>query len=618
MSDERYEIIQLLGKGRTGGIYEAEDHVLQRKVAIRRFFSQTGASDTNNYQEEFESIAHSLGAIQHPNLLTVYDAGMDSDGPFLIAQLLSGSSLPEYITQSGYLQPYEAHDFAHQMLDALSAAHAGGFYHGAIGPGSVMLVPRGRGGFRYIILDLGLSRLAPLIQGQDSALAMMADPATVPPELYAGHPASAKSDLYMLGHIIYYSLIGGHPFGGLTLEEASTLHQTGIPHLSAVNPEFQGPFYDWIASLTHPDPAMRPESAVAAMQSQPPAPVTAPPQPSFLTTPVTQTAAAHSLTQTAAYSTSTFGQPSSPQPLESNSGGTSKKFIVIGAITLLVSIVGLYLGLSKGDEPTTKDIVSNENQPSKAQQDSPKTEQPKISKTFKNVITYKFTKPDYTSGILKNVAQANTSPVTRVQYRDDFIAFNHGQHFVAPTEKVQQTINPHSIAVSAMVHLDEISPNTPILSYYDDTQTPGHGFHISVENLNYVIVITAGRKIYKIEGPAAAVNTWAQVGFTYSSGNLQMFVNGERIGQTSTTLSGLKLPEEADLLFGARNVNGTTLTMSGIIHYAQLSPNASREQMTSWWQKAEENGHLKIPVTNAPAPLPAIPSIDIGPLIEDS
>ena len=268
MIEERYEIIKLLGKGRTGGIYEAEDTNLGRKVAMRRFFAQNKQTDLSEYKDDFEKVAHSLSALQHPNLLRVYDAGFDNDGAYIISQLLQGETLHDKLKTEA-IPAYEVNDLAQQMLDALSTAHKEGFVHGAITPGSILMSPRARGGYLYVILDMGLSRLAPLIQGKDSVLSIMADPAILAPELFGDAEATERSDLYMLGHILYMCLAGGHPFGGVSAEEAEKMHHAGLPSLLDFNADVPEDFRLWIENLTQINPDDRPASAVDALNSLP-------------------------------------------------------------------------------------------------------------------------------------------------------------------------------------------------------------------------------------------------------------------------------------------------------------------------------------------------------------
>ncbi len=310
MSKERYDILKLLGKGRTGGVYEAEDSRLGRKVAMRRFFSENDQTDVSVYEDEFIEIAQSLSALQHPNLLRVFDAGMDEDGAFIISQLMKGDSLHNRLKE-GPLSDWDVWDLGHQMLDALSTAHAGGFSHGAITPGSILMSPRARGGYLYVILDMGLSHLAPLIQGQDSVLSMMADPAILAPELFDGSEATEKADLYMLGNILYMCLAGGHPFAEKPLKKCAELHSEGLPDLKEFAPDTPQNLLDWIGGLCEVKPEDRPSSVVVALKSMPkvvkPAKVGI--TPIHTTSVVTTIAPATNLTAHLTAEQSTYGNP---------------------------------------------------------------------------------------------------------------------------------------------------------------------------------------------------------------------------------------------------------------------------------------------------------------------
>ena len=266
MSENRYEITRLLGKGRTGGVYEAEDKNLNRKVAMRRFFDQGNRVDFTQHKEDFLQVARSLSNLQHPNLLRVFDAGVDEDGAYVVSQLLEGESLHEE-TKKGAMPLAEVVELAKQMLDAFSMAHDIGYFHGALTPDSILMVPRARGGYRYVILDMGLSRLAPLIQGQGSVLAVMADRAILAPELFDGGIANAQADLYMLGQIIFMCIAGGHPFGGLSTEEAKKKHLKGLPSIKKYNSDLSKGMIQWLSALTSVNPDNRPSSAVDALRS---------------------------------------------------------------------------------------------------------------------------------------------------------------------------------------------------------------------------------------------------------------------------------------------------------------------------------------------------------------
>ena len=265
MSDNSYKINQLLGAGRTGSVYEAEDIKFQRQVALRRFSSSEDASVFTGQEKKFDKEAQSLSNLQHPNLLNVLDAGVDEDGPYIVSQLVEGRSLHEEI-QKGALKVEEVVELAKQMLDALSMAHDLGYYHGAFTPDSVIMTPRARGGFRYVIIDIGLTKLVSYTHGEDKVLKLLADPAILAPELFDGSAADARSDLYMLGQVLYLCFAGVHPYGGLGLKEAKKKHLKGAPSIKKYNKYLHIDLVNWLGKLIDINPKNRPSSAVEAIE----------------------------------------------------------------------------------------------------------------------------------------------------------------------------------------------------------------------------------------------------------------------------------------------------------------------------------------------------------------
>ena len=145
MEKERYEIIKLLGKGRTGGVYEAEDTVLERRVAMRRFYNEEGLVEFASWKQSFVAITQKLGAFQQPGIATLYDAGVDQDGAYVISQLLDGQPLSRRLKE-GPIREWEVYQTTEAILEALVAAHEAGFIHGALNPSSVIRVPKASGG----------------------------------------------------------------------------------------------------------------------------------------------------------------------------------------------------------------------------------------------------------------------------------------------------------------------------------------------------------------------------------------------------------------------------------------------------------------------------------------
>jgi len=273
MSD-RYDILRLLGKGRTGGVYEAQDTVLGRKVALRRFFSVSGDTDTSSWRDSFQELTTNLCGIQHPGLMTVFDGGVDDDGAFMVTELLEGKVL-EDILEDGHVSNRQFSAMAADLLDCFTMLHMQGFCHGALSGRSLMEVPRAGGRFRYKIVDLGMSALIPLINPGMPQLAW-GDPALMAPELFDGHIPDARADVYMLGHLFYLSLAGGHPLAGIPADEAKEKHLAHrFAPLSGYRTSVPKEIVDWIETLTQADPNARPANAAAALSIMPTAAIKA-------------------------------------------------------------------------------------------------------------------------------------------------------------------------------------------------------------------------------------------------------------------------------------------------------------------------------------------------------
>ncbi len=267
MSD-RYEIESLIGKGRTGGVYEALDTVLHRKVALRRFYSEQGDTDTSRWQDKFDYLTGYLSSLAHPNLATVYDAGIDDDGAYLTTEFAPHPTLDDRLLQ-GRLELDEFWAMATDILEALAVPHARDFTHSGLTTKSIILHPRSRGDVRYRIIDLGQAWLIPLIN-PDNPLLSLADPAIMAPELFEKHNPTPQTDVYMIGMLFYLALAGGHPFAGLPAEEAHERHLnhslapiTG--YRTSVPPEIS----DWLEILTQADPKLRPQNATEALNLLP-------------------------------------------------------------------------------------------------------------------------------------------------------------------------------------------------------------------------------------------------------------------------------------------------------------------------------------------------------------
>jgi eukaryotic-like serine/threonine-protein kinase len=209
-----YKISKRIGSGGMGEVYLATDVTAGRKAALKllpiRFTGD--AARLKRFQQE----AHAVVALNHPNILTVYEIGEDHSTHYIASELIEGETLRQRLTR-GRMELGEAVDVATQVTSALAAAHEAGIVHRDINPGNIMLRPDG-----YIkVLDFGIAKLAeqevPLTTPKDEALLLVETNlgsilGTVPymsPEQACGAPVDKRTDIWSLG-VVLYEMVAGH------------------------------------------------------------------------------------------------------------------------------------------------------------------------------------------------------------------------------------------------------------------------------------------------------------------------------------------------------------------------------------------------------------------------
>ncbi|MGB2092314.1 MAG: serine/threonine protein kinase [Akkermansiaceae bacterium] len=255
---ERYKIINLLSKDAAGGVYLAEDTMLERKVVYRHIDADTGMERSSTWADDMAAYAGKLCAFQHPNIVTIYDVPIDDSGFSMVTQYIEGETLAERLVQ-GPIREIGAYRMAVDLLEALHAAHDAGVYHGALHTGSIKRLARATGGYRYLIMDLGLNTLATMVKGEDIHIA---DPVLLAPELH-GEDAEPdeRADLFMVGQLCYTALVGGHPFSGKSADECAAAHLAGeLPPLSNYVPHLNPDFASWVMQMCSGERGKRPAS----------------------------------------------------------------------------------------------------------------------------------------------------------------------------------------------------------------------------------------------------------------------------------------------------------------------------------------------------------------------
>lgn len=211
-----FVILGILGKGGMGLVLEGEDPILKRKVAIKILHPEFGLIETNRLR--FMQEARAAAAIEHENIITIYQVGEQDKTPFIAMQLLRGESLAERIRR-GPIPLNELVRIGLEISRGLAAAHDHGLIHRDIKPDNIWLESTGTdlAWTRLKILDFGLARA---VEHSDNSMTgagiIMGTPYYMSPEQASGLPLNLSTDIFSLGVLLYQMVTGSYPFEGRT------------------------------------------------------------------------------------------------------------------------------------------------------------------------------------------------------------------------------------------------------------------------------------------------------------------------------------------------------------------------------------------------------------------
>ncbi len=217
----RYRILSELGKGAMGVVYRAEDPNIGRVVALKTLRLDTVGIDQNELLGRFRNEARSAGLLNHPNIVTIYDAG-DSQGLFYIAmEYIEGQTLQSLLSEQRVLPVAQLIDITRQVCAGLDYAHARRVIHRDIKPANIMITPDptstgtslGREFPAEIvkIMDFGIAKSG---GGMTRTGQVLGTPSYMSPEQVVGKPLDGRSDLFSVGVMLYEMLVGEKPFEG--------------------------------------------------------------------------------------------------------------------------------------------------------------------------------------------------------------------------------------------------------------------------------------------------------------------------------------------------------------------------------------------------------------------
>jgi serine/threonine protein kinase len=262
-----YEILSALGAGGMGEVYRARDPRLGREVAIKVLPS--GSAPDSERLRRFEQEARATAALNHPNILAVFDIGSQDNSPYVVSELLEGGTLRSRLI-SGPLPLRKAIDYALQIVRGLAAAHDHGIFHRDLKPENIFITRDGH----VKILDFGLAKLtmpepgAPGMSAQatlDSVTGrgvLLGTLGYMSPEQCRGATIEARSDIFSFGAVLYEMISGMRAFRGDTTADAiSSILKEEPPDLSAAGRDVPPMLERIVHHCLEKDPAARFQSA---------------------------------------------------------------------------------------------------------------------------------------------------------------------------------------------------------------------------------------------------------------------------------------------------------------------------------------------------------------------
>ena len=252
--DGRYQVNQRIARGGMATVYLATDLRLERRVAVKVMHSHL--ADDSAFTSRFIQEARSAARLAHPNVVSVFDQGQDSDIAYLIMEYLPGITLRDLLKDYGKLTAEQTVDIMDSVLKGLAAAHESGIIHRDLKPENVLLADDGR----IKIGDFGLARATTAHTASGQAL--LGTIAYLSPELLTRGTADARSDIYALGIMMYEMLTGEQPFTGDQPMQVAYQHaHNDVPRPSILNPNVPPELDELVVWATQRTPTERPASA---------------------------------------------------------------------------------------------------------------------------------------------------------------------------------------------------------------------------------------------------------------------------------------------------------------------------------------------------------------------
>lgn len=255
-----YEIIEEIGRGGMGVVYKGRDRLLNRDVALKSLPLKKFADDTSTARQRFEREAQAASALNHPNIVTIYDLIFEPDSDFIVMEYVNGKSLSKSIPQRG-LSLAKVVRYGLQISDGLACAHAAGIVHRDLKPENILVSKNDQ----IKMVDFGLAKQQTDLSGSMPTEDMLTTPGSflgtlcyAAPEQNRNEPIDQRTDIFAFGIVLYKMLTGELPFRGRNLMElVEAVNRCQPRPLGDLRPGLPPIMYSMIARAMQQYPADR-------------------------------------------------------------------------------------------------------------------------------------------------------------------------------------------------------------------------------------------------------------------------------------------------------------------------------------------------------------------------